>query len=70
MTIIAHVLGLVNWILIICMEDQDTQVYCEGWDDYQEEPTHPGVYYTLKQRADGTHSAVCFYCGKRWVSAE
>ena len=57
-------------VLIICMEPEDTQVYCEGWDDYQEEPTHPGVYYTLKQRADGTHSAVCYYCGKRWVGAE
>ena len=54
----------------MCMEDQDTQVYCEGWDDYQQEPTHPGVYYTLKQRANGTHTAVCYYCGKKWVSTE
>jgi len=52
------------------MEDQDTQVYCEGWDDYQQEPTHPGVYYTLKLRANGTRTAVCYYCGKKWVSAE
>ena len=57
-------------VLIISMEHEDTQVYCEGWDDYQEEPTHPGVYYTLKQRADGTHAAECLYCGKRWVTAE
>ena len=56
--------------LIICMEQEDTQVYCEGWDDYQGELTHPGVYYTLKQRSDGTHSAVCYYCGRRWLSNE
>ena len=56
--------------LIICMEHEDTQVYCEGWDDYQQEPTHPGVYYTLKKQPDGTHTAECMYCGKRWVSAE
>jgi uncharacterized Zn-finger protein len=56
--------------LITCMEPEDIQVYCEGWDAYQEEPTHPGVYYTLKQRADGTHTAVCHYCGKKWVTAE
>ncbi len=56
--------------LIICMEHEDTQVYCEGWDDYQEEATHPGVYYTLKLRANGTHTAVCYYCGRRWVSTE
>jgi uncharacterized Zn-finger protein len=56
--------------LITCMEPEDIQVYCDGYDAYQEEPTHPGVYYTLKQRADGTHSAVCYYCGKKWVSAE
>ena len=68
--IVAHVLDSVNRVLITSMEDQDTQVYCEGWDDYQEEPTHPGVYYTLKQRANGTHSAVCYYCGKKWVSTE
>ena len=54
----------------MCMEDQDTQVYCEGWDSYQEEATHPGVYYTLNLRADGTHTAVCYYCGKKWVTAE
>jgi len=70
MTIIAHVFECVNGVLIISMEQEDTQVYCEGWDDYQEEPTHPGVYYTLKLRANGTHTAVCFYCGKKWVSAE
>jgi uncharacterized Zn-finger protein len=52
------------------MEPEDTQVYCEGWDAYQEEPTHPGVYYTLKLRTDGTYTAVCHYCGKKWVSAE
>ena len=52
------------------MEHEDTQVYCDGYDTYQEEPTHPGVYYTLKQRSDGTLSAVCYYCGRRWVSAE
>ena len=52
------------------MEQEDIQVYCDGYDAYQEEPTHPGVYYTLKQRANGTHSAVCYYCGKKWVSTE
>jgi len=52
------------------MEHEDTQVYCEGWDAYQEEPTHPGVYYTLKKQPDGTHTAECMYCGKRWVGAE
>ena len=40
--------------LITSMEHEDTQVYCDGYDAYQEEPTHPGVYYTLKQRSDGT----------------
>ena len=52
------------------MEHEDTQVYCEGWDDYQAEPTHPGVYYTLKKQPDGSHTAECMYCGKRWVSTE
>jgi len=56
--------------LITSMEHEDTQVYCDGYDAYQEEPTHPKVYYTLKQRSDGTYSAVCYYCGKRWVSTE
>jgi uncharacterized Zn-finger protein len=59
-----------TWMLITCMQHEDTQVYCDGYDAYQEEPTHPGVYYTLKQRSDSTHSAVCYYCGKRWVSTE
>ena len=58
------------WWLIMCMEDQDTQVYCEGWDGYQEEATHPGVYYTLKPRADGTRTAVCYYCGRKWLMAD
>ena len=56
--------------LITHMEHEDTQVYCDGYDAYQEEPTHPGVYYTLKQRSDGTHTAVCYYCGRRWLSNE
>ena len=56
--------------ITMCMETQDTQVYCDGYDDYQEEPTHPGVYYTLKQSADGKHRAVCLYCGKQWVKTE
>ena len=56
--------------LITQMEHEDTQVYCEGWDDYQQEPTHPKVYYTLKQQPDGVHAAECLYCGKKWVSAE
>ena len=56
--------------LITLMEQEDTQVYCDGYDAYQEEPTHPGVYYTLKPRSDGTLSAVCHYCGRKWVSAE
>ena len=57
-------------VLTTCMEDQDTQVYCEGWDDYQGEPTHPSVYYTLKQGADGVYTAECMYCGRRWASTE
>ena len=56
--------------LITSMEDPDTQVYCEGWDDYQAEPTHPRVYYTLKTQPDGSHAAECMYCGRRWVSSE
>ena len=54
--------------LITSMEHEDTQVYCEGWDSYQEEPTHPRVYYTLKKQPDGSHTAECMYCGKQWAS--
>lgn len=49
------------------MQHTDTEVYCEGWDDYQEEATHPGVHYTLKQRPDGVYAAVCMYCNRKWV---
>ena len=63
-------LNVSTGVLITSMEHEDTQVYCEGWDAYQQEPTHPGVYYTLKLRADGTHTAECLYCGKKWVSAQ
>jgi uncharacterized Zn-finger protein len=44
------------------------QVWCEGWDVVQDEPTHPRVYYTLKEDKNnlGTYRAVCFYCGKKW----
>jgi len=56
--------------LITCMGNEDTQVYCDGYDPEQEEATHPGVYYTLKQGPDGVYRAVCFYCGRRWASAE
>jgi len=52
------------------MGNEDTQVYCDGYDPEQEEATHPGVYYTLKQGPDGVYRAVCFYCGRRWASAE
>ena len=50
-------------------ESPPTQVYCDGYDAYQEEPTHPGVYYTLKQGADGVYRAACHYCGRKWATA-
>jgi len=56
--------------LITSMEDADTQVSCDGYDPQQEEATHPVVYYTLKQGADGVYRAVCHYCGRKWASAE
>jgi len=52
------------------MDNEDTQVYCEGWDDHQEEPTHPRVYYTLKKQPDGVYRAECLYCGRKWASGE
>jgi len=52
------------------MEQEDTQVSCDGYDPQQEEATHPMVYYTLKQGADGVYRAECMYCGRRWASAE
>jgi uncharacterized Zn-finger protein len=42
------------------------EVSCDGYDEVQQEATHPLVYYTLKEYKDGTKAA-CFYCGKVWV---
>lgn len=48
---------------------EDIQVKCDGYDEVQQEATHPLVYYTLKEyNNDGVYSAVCFYCGKKWSS--
>ena len=42
------------------------EVSCDGFDEIQQEATHPLVYYTLKEYRDGHTQAVCFYCGKVW----
>ena len=43
------------------------EVSCDGFDEVQQEATHPLVYYTLKEYRDGETKAVCFYCGKVWM---
>ena len=42
-------------------------VFCDGYDEVQQEATHPKVYYTLKEYKDGQTKAVCFYCGKQFI---
>ena len=42
------------------------EVSCDGFDEVQQEATHPLVYYTLKEYDDGIKAA-CFYCGKVWI---
>ena len=46
---------------------KDEQVSCDGYDEVQQEATHPLVYYTLKEYSDGQTKAVCFYCGRLWI---
>ena len=43
-----------------------SEVSCDGYDEIQQEATHPLVYYTLKEYKNGTQAA-CFYCGKVWI---
>ena len=43
------------------------EVSCDGFDEVQQEATHPLVYYTLKEYNNGQTQAVCFYCGKLWI---
>jgi uncharacterized Zn-finger protein len=43
------------------------EVSCDGYDEVQQEATHPKVYYTLKEYKDGEIKAVCFYCGKFFI---
>jgi len=43
------------------------EVFCDGYDEVQQEATHPLVYYTLKEYTNGESKAVCFYCGKVWM---
>ena len=45
------------------------EVSCDGYDEVQQEATHPLVYYTLKEYKDGIKAA-CFYCGKRFIYKE
>jgi uncharacterized Zn-finger protein len=42
------------------------EVSCDGYDEVQQEATHPLVYYTLKEYTDGIKAA-CHYCGKVFV---
>ena len=46
------------------------EVSCDGYDEVQQEATHPLVYYTLKEYDDGQTRAVCFYCGKFFIYEE
>ena len=47
-----------------------SEVSCDGYDEVQQEATHPLVYYTLKEYRDGQTKAVCFYCGKQFIYKE
>jgi uncharacterized Zn-finger protein len=44
-----------------------SEVSCDGYDEVQQEATHPLVYYTLKEYRDGITKAACHYCGKLYV---
>ena len=46
---------------------KEETVSCDGYDEVQQEATHPLVYYTLKEYSDGQTKAVCFYCGKCFI---
>jgi uncharacterized Zn-finger protein len=46
---------------------KEKTVSCDGYDEVQQEATHPKVYYTLKEYDDGESKAVCFYCGKQFI---
>jgi uncharacterized Zn-finger protein len=46
---------------------KEETVSCDGYDEVQQEATHPKVYYTLKEYKDGETKAVCFYCGKFFI---
>jgi len=46
---------------------KEETVFCDGYDEVQQEATHPKVYYTLKEYKDGQTQAVCFYCGKFFI---
>ena len=46
---------------------KEETVSCDGYDEVQQEATHPLVYYTLKEYKDGQTRAVCFYCGKQFI---
>ena len=46
---------------------KEETVFCDGYDEVQQEATHPKVYYTLKEYKDGQTQAVCFYCGKMCI---
>ena len=45
------------------------KVSCDGYDEVQQEATHPLVYYTLKEYKDGIKAA-CHYCGKFFIYKE
>ena len=49
---------------------KEKTVSCDGYDEVQQEATHPLVYYTLKEYKDGQIKAVCFYCGKQFIYKE
>ena len=46
---------------------REETVSCDGYDEVQQEATHPLVYYTLKEYKDGQTKAVCFYFGKCFI---
>jgi uncharacterized Zn-finger protein len=46
-----------------------SEISCDGYDEVQQEATHPLVYYTLKEYPDGIKAA-CHYCGKLFVYKE
>ena len=49
---------------------KEETVSCDGFEEVQQEATHPLVYYTLKEYDDGQTRAVCFYCGKQFIYKE